>query len=188
MNRTPESKPTVLVPDDDQHIHAVAAQCRELVKSRALAAAAVSLVPIPGLHWLADAGVLMQLIPRINEAFGLTPDQVAKLAPNRQVVVYKVVSAGGGMIFGKVITQQVLLRMLESAGIRLSVRERARFVPVVGRFVFAALTFATMRYVCIKHIEQCIAVCQRVKEHPHDAVAALEPSTPATSLQEPSAS
>ncbi len=184
MTRT-DTTPTVLVPDNDAHIHAVAAQCRDLVNSRALAAAAVSLVPVPGLHWLADAGVLMQLIPCINEAFGLTPDQVAKLAPNRQVVVYKVVSAGGGMIFGKVITQQVLLRMLEAAGVRLTVRERARFVPVVGRFVFAAMTFATMRYVCEKHIEQCIAVCQRVKEHPADAVAALEPATPATALQVP---
>lgn len=188
MDRTNDAQPTILVPDDDLHIQAVAARCREMVRSRALGAATVSLVPIPGLHWLADVGALMQLIPRINEAFGLTPDQVAKLAPNRQVAVYKVVSAGGGMIFGKVVTQQVVLRLLGAAGIRLTARERARFVPVVGRFVYAALTFATMRFVCEKHIEQCIAVCQRVREHPDDAVAALDAATPATALTPPTSS
>ena len=173
MDRVARLNSSVLVPESEQQIGEVAARCRELVKSRAIAAASVSLVPVPGLHWLADAGVLMQLIPRINEAFGLTPDQVAKLAPNRQVVVYKVVTAGGGMIFGKVITEQVLLRMLRLAGVRFSQRELATFVPIVGRIVSAALTFATMRYVCEKHIEQCIAVCQRVKAHPRDAINAL---------------
>ena len=173
MDGATDSNPTVLVPESEQHIHEVAARCRELVRNRAIAAASVSLVPIPGLHWLADAGVLMQLIPRINQAFGLTPDQVAKLAPDRQIVVYKVVSAGGGMIFGKVVTEHVLFRMLGVAGMRFSKRELATFVPIVGRFISAGLTFATMRYVCEKHIEQCIAVCQRVKDHPQDAVGAL---------------
>ena len=42
--------------------------------------------------------VLVRLLPQINEAFGLSPGQIERLAPDRQVVVYKVLTAGGGLV------------------------------------------------------------------------------------------
>ena len=169
-----ETKPTVLLPASDSHIEAVAQQCRELVKSRAMLAASASMVPIPGLHWLTDVGMLMRLLPQINEAFGLTPEQVAKLAPDRQLVVYKIVSAGGGLLFGKIVAQQVFVRMLRLAGLRLTTRQLAAFVPVVGHAVSAGLTYSVMRYVCEQHIGQCMAVCRQLMAAPEQAAAKLD--------------
>ena len=71
------------------------ADCRRLVTSAPPPAAGVAMVPIPGLDWITDVGVLVKLIPEINAAFGLTPAQIERLAPDRRLVVYKAISAGG---------------------------------------------------------------------------------------------
>ena len=63
----------VVVPGTPEQIAAVAAQCRRLVTKRALVAAGVAVVPIPGIDWLTDVAVLVKLLPEISRAFGLTP-------------------------------------------------------------------------------------------------------------------
>ena len=37
----------------------------------ALLAAGVATLPVPGLDWATDIGILVKLLPRINEAFGM---------------------------------------------------------------------------------------------------------------------
>lgn len=148
----------VVVPETPADIDAVAKQCRRLVTKRALVAAGVAMVPVPGLDWLTDIGVLMKLIPEINAAFGLTPEQVERLAPDRRIVVYKAVSAGGSMLVGKLVTRDLLLRMLRIVGVRLTTQQAAKFVPVAGQAVSAALTFSALKFVCEQHIRQCMQV------------------------------
>ena len=144
-------------PDDIAH------DCRRRVNQRALLAAGVAMVPFPGLDWLADVGVLMKLIPEINRAFGLAPEQVARLSPNRRVVVYKVLSAGGSLLAGRVVTRAVLLQVLRLVGVRLTAQQVAKFVPIAGQVASAALTFTALRYVCEQHIQQCIAVSHQLR-------------------------
>ncbi len=90
-----------VVPATTREIDAVVRHCRRLVSRRAMMAAGVSIVPLPGIDWLTDIAVLMRLIPDINHAFGLTPQQIERLAPDRRVVVYKAISAAGGVLIGK---------------------------------------------------------------------------------------
>jgi len=54
-------------------------------------------VPIPGIDWVTDVGILVRLLPKINESFGLSPEQVERLSPERRLVVYKALSAGGSL-------------------------------------------------------------------------------------------
>ena len=51
-------------------VEAIARHCRRLVGQRALLAAGVAMVPIPGLDWVTDVGVLVRVLPEINHAFG----------------------------------------------------------------------------------------------------------------------
>ena len=99
MARKPE---WVLVPDTPQQIDEVARQCRKLVHRRALVAAGVSVVPIPGIDWLTDVGV------------------------------------------------------------RLTTQQAAKYVPVAGSAVSAALTYSALRFVCEQHIKQCIEVSRKL--------------------------
>ena len=152
----------VLVPESPSQIEAVARQCRRIVNRRALMAAGVAIVPIPGLDWITDIGVLLKVIPEINRAFGLTPEQVERLAPDRQLVVYKAISAGGSMLVGKLVTRDLILHALKIVGVRLSTQQAAKFVPVAGQALSAALTFSALKFVCEQHIRQCIAVSKQL--------------------------
>jgi uncharacterized protein (DUF697 family) len=145
---------------------AIAKRCRRLVTKRALFAAGVAMVPVPGLDWLTDVGVLVKLLPEINEAFGLSPEQVERLAPDRRVVVYKAISTGGGMLIGRVVTQKLVMTLLKVVGIRLTTQQAAKFVPIAGQAVSAALTFSALKYVCELHIKQCMAICEQLSELP----------------------
>lgn len=153
-----EAAEWVLVPESPSQIDAVARQCRRVVNRRALMAAGVSMVPIPGLDWITDIGVLLKMIPEINRAFGLTPEQVERLAPDRRLVVYKAISAGGSMLVGKLVTRELILHALKVVGVRLSTQQAAKFVPVAGQALSAALTFSALKFVCEQHIRQCMDV------------------------------
>ena len=151
-----------VVPATEREIEAVVRHCRRLVSRRALVAAGVAVVPLPGVDWVTDVAVLMRLIPEINQAFGLTPEQIERLAPDRRVVVYKAISAGGGLLIGRLVTRELVMRMLRLVGVRLTTQQAAKFVPVAGQMVSAALTYSSLRYVCEQHIQQCVAISRQL--------------------------
>jgi len=152
----------VVVPDTPQQIDAVARQCRRLVTKRALLGAGVALVPIPGVDWVTDIGILMKLIPDINRAFGLTPEQVERLSPDRRLVVYKAISAGGSMLLGRLVTREMVMQVLRMVGLRLTTQQAAKYVPIAGQAVSAVLTFSALKYVCEQHIRQCMDVSRQL--------------------------
>ena len=171
--------PEVEVLDAIDSVDAIANRCRQRVKQRALLAAGVAMIPVPGLDWLTDVGVLVNLLPDINRAFGLSPEQIERLAPDRRLVVYKAISTAGGMLVGKMVTRELVFTALKVVGVRLTTQQAAKFVPIAGQALSAALTFGALRYVCEQHIRQCIAVRRQlalpapvsdatlVKERPH---------------------
>ncbi len=148
---------------DRSDLQAIATRCRRLVTRRALFAAGVSMVPVPGLDWVTDVGVLVKLLPEISAAFGLSAAQIERLAPDRRIVVYKAISAGGGMLVGRIITRELVLRMVQMVGVRLTTQQAAKFVPLVGQAVSGALTFSALKYLCEQHIQQCLAVARQLQ-------------------------
>lgn len=153
----------VLVPSSREEIEQVAQRCRRLVSRQALLAAGVAVLPIPGLDWVTDIGVLVRLLPQINEAFGLTPEQVERLSPERRMIVYKVLSAAGGLVVGRVVTRDLVLLLLRKVGVRLTTQQAAKYVPVAGQAVSAALTYTALKYVAEQHIRQCMEVAQALQ-------------------------
>jgi len=152
----------VVVPDTPQQIDAVARQCRRLVTKRALLGAGVALVPVPGVDWVTDIGILMKLIPDINRAFGLTPEQVERFSPDRRLVVYKAISAGGSLLLGRLVTREMVMQVLRMVGLRLTTQQAAKYVPIAGQAVSAVLTFSALKYVCEQHIRQCMDVSRQL--------------------------
>ena len=139
-------------------VDAIAQRCRQRVHQRALLAAGVAMVPVPGLDWVTDVGVLAKLLPDINQAFGLAPEQIERLAPERRLVVYKAISAGGGLVVGKLVTRELVLKLLKHVGVRLTTQQAAKYLPIAGQAVSAVLTYGALKFVCEQHIQQCIAV------------------------------
>ena len=152
----------VLVPETASQLQAVTRQCRRMVNKKALFAAGVSIVPVPGLDLVTDVGVLLKLIPEINRAFGLSPEQVERLAPDRRLMVYKAISAGGSLLAGKLVTRELVMTALRVVGVRLTTQQAAKYVPLAGQAVSAVLTFSALKFVCEQHIQQCLAICRQL--------------------------
>jgi uncharacterized protein (DUF697 family) len=150
-------------PETARDLQAIAQRCRKRVNQRALVAAGVAMVPVPGLDWATDVGLLMRLLPQINAEFGLSQEQIERLAPDRRLVVYKAISAGGGLLVGKLVTRELVLRLVQMVGVRLTTQQAAKFVPLAGQAVSAVLTFSALRFVCEQHIRQCMAVARQLQ-------------------------
>jgi uncharacterized protein (DUF697 family) len=148
----------VAVPSTRRDVDAVARQCRKLATRRALISAGASVVPIPGVDVAVDIGVLMSMIEDINAAFGLTPEQIERLAPRRKVFAYKAVMAVGSAMVGRVVTRELVIKLLKSVGVRLTARQAARTVPFAGQVVAASLSFAALKYLGDRHVQDCVAV------------------------------
>lgn len=140
----------------------IAERCRKRVRQRALLAAGVAMVPVPGIDWVTDVGLLVRLLPEISSAFGLSAEQVERLAPDRRVVVYKAISAGGSMLLGRMVTKELVMLVLKTVGVRLSTQQAAKYLPVAGQAVSAALTYSALKFVCEQHIKQCEAVARQL--------------------------
>lgn len=164
-----------LVPIGEDAIEAAAQRARRRVTKRALFAAGVAMVPLPGLDWLTDVGVLVKVLPEINGEFGLTPEQIERLAPDRRIAVFKAVSVGGGMLVGRIVTRDLVLTLLRVVGVRLTTQQAAKFVPIAGQAVSAALTFSALKLVCEQHIRQCIDIARQLQPPAAQTLVDREP-------------
>ncbi len=127
-------------------------------------ASAASIIPLPGLDIAVDAGALLKLIPEINREFGLTPDQIEQLSPNKQLIVYKSIVAVGSAMVGKLITRELVIEALKAVGVRLTVKQATKYVPIAGQALSMAIGFAAMQYVGRQHIKECARVAEMVRE------------------------
>jgi uncharacterized protein (DUF697 family) len=143
--------------------------CRRFLHRRALAGAAAGAVPIPGLDFAVDAAVLSRLLPEINSQFGLTPDQLARLPRHQHDQVQKAISVVGSVVIGKVVTREVVIRLVRTIGIRMTGKQAARYVPFAGQAVAALMGYAALRYLGEEHLKDCVRVVR-------DARLALPPA------------
>jgi len=152
-----------VVPSTPAQIEAVAQECRKMVSRRALLAAGVAVVPIPGVDWATNVGVLLKVLPDINRKFGLSAEQVERLAPDRRLVVFKAITAGGSLLVGRIVTRELVMAVLRMVGVRLSAQQAVKYVPIAGQGLSAVLTYGALRYVCEQHIKQCMAICEQLR-------------------------
>ena len=133
---------------------------RTLLKRRALVGAAASAVPVPGLDWAVDAALLSRLVPAINAEFGLTPAQLDALPAHRREQVEKAVAMVGSVLVGKFITRDLIIRLAQAMGKRLTIRQASKYVPLAGQAVSAVMGYAAIRYLGEEHIKDCVRVAQ----------------------------
>lgn len=145
-------------PRRDVDVEAIAARCRELVHRRALLSAVAAAVPVPGLGLAVDLGVLMQMLEEINEAFGLTPQHIEALPEARRAGVYRAIALLGSTAVGRVVTRELILAALRRVARRWLTKSVLRYVPFAGQAVAAALSYAAIRLLGQRHIDDCIAV------------------------------
>lgn len=154
----------IVLPSSRQQLAGAAKRSRQLLQRRALVSAGVALVPIPGIDIAADVSVLVNLIGRINQEFGLSPRQIERLDVNSKTILYQVLMGFGGAMIGKAITRDIALRALNLVGTRVTAARASRYVPLAGQALSAALSYTAMRYVGERHIKDCIRIVESMIE------------------------
>jgi uncharacterized protein (DUF697 family) len=156
--------PTALqMASDDATLAAAVKRSRKLLNKRAMVAAAASAVPVPGLDWMVDAAMLSKLIPEINKEFGLTPQQLDKLEPKKRDQVQKAVTMVGSVLIGKFISRDLVIKATTKIGVRLTTKQVAKYVPLAGQIVSAAVGYAAIRYFGEEHMKDCIRVARQAQ-------------------------
>lgn len=154
---------------------------RQLLNRRALAAAAASAVPVPGLDWAVDAALLSKLVPEINAQFGLTPEQLDRLPAHKREQVQKAVGVVGSILVGKVVTRDLVLHAVRIVGVRLTVKQAARYVPLAGQAISALVGYSAIRYLGEAHIKDCVQVAKAAQLMLPAPAPAAVPAAPARS-------
>lgn len=156
--------PTALqMASDDAALAAAVKRSRKLLNKRAMVAAAASAVPVPGLDWMVDAAMLSRLIPEINKEFGLTPQQLDRLEPKKRDQVQKAVTMVGSVLIGKFISRDLVIKAATKIGVRLTTKQVAKYVPLAGQIVSAAVGYAAIRYFGEEHMKDCIRVARQAQ-------------------------
>lgn len=153
--------PTALqLAGDDPILVAAVRRSRKILNRRALVGAAASTVPVPGLDWAVDAALLSRLIPAINAEFGLTPAQLNLLPEHKREQVQKALAMVGSVLVGKFITRDLVIRMAQTMGKRLTIKQATKYVPLAGQAVSAIMGYTAIRYLGEEHIKDCVRVAQ----------------------------
>lgn len=129
--------------------------CRRLVTTRALAAAATSVVPIPGVDIAVDVGLLTSLLAQINERFGLSEKQIERLDPGAAQKALLVAAGLGNGVIGRAISKRLISIVLARVAKRIAVGSAAKYVPFAGSAIAAGLGFSAMKLAGHAHIEDC---------------------------------
>jgi len=166
---TARSASLAATPRDIAH---VARECRKLVTRRALVAAGASIVPVPGVDVAVDISMLMQMIEQVNERFGLSPEQLEQLAPQRRIFAYKAAMGVGSALVGRMVTRELVITLLKTVGMRLSAKQAAKFVPFAGQAIAASISFAALKRLGDRHVEDCVRVAQTLSHLSDENVVA----------------
>ena len=138
-------------------------RCRKLLNRRTLVATTASTVPIPGHDRADDAALISRVIPLINEEFGLSPQQIDKLPDTKREQVQKALAMVGSVVVGRFVTRDLVVRMAQMVGKRLTVQQAAKYVPIAGQAVSAVMGYTALRYLGEEHIKDCVRVVREAQ-------------------------
>lgn len=153
-------------------LKAIRAECQRRVKKTAWASAGAAAVPVPLLDVVVDVGLLMKLIPEINQAFGLQPEQIEAMSDETRLQVWKRRAERGSELIGIVVTRELIKRSVQGLGTRLVARQVTKFIPLGGQIVAATIGYWVMRRMAMTHVDDCFEVACTARGIPSAAARA----------------
>lgn len=149
-----------MLPNSLAELDKIRASCKAMVRRCAATSGGMSLIPIPGVDIAGDVGMLLQLIPAINQKFGLTPEQIEDLDPRHKVLIYAGLKKVGSDLAGRAITRQLVVAALKRVGVRMASKQVLKYIPFAGQAAAVALSVGAMMYLGNSHIDACYDIAR----------------------------
>ncbi len=146
--------------------------CRTMVTRSSSLSAGAAIVPIPGVDVGSDVAILLRLIPKINEKFGLTPEQIDSLDTESKIMVMTAISNVGSKMAGKYITKKLIVMLLQKMSGKIAAKNVTKYVPFIGSAVAGSISFTAMKYMGNSHIDDCYEIALAAMENKLSAPAA----------------
>lgn len=171
-----------------EELEAIKSACRSMVTRSSSLSAGTAVIPIPGLDIGSDVAILMRLIPKINEKFGLSPEQIDSLDTQSKLFVMTAISNTGSKMAGKYITRKLIVLLLNKTAGKVAAKGVAKFVPLIGTAVAGSISFTAMKYMGNSHIDDCYEIALATLEQKRlEAAVLVEPEPPVTGDSSPKA-
>ncbi|MCD8340383.1 MAG: hypothetical protein LUC43_09355 [Burkholderiales bacterium] len=167
------------VPRTPSEIRACIRKCKRMVTKQALVSAGASIVPIPGINVTIDVTVMASILNSVNNEFGLSPIELQSLSTTQRLQIFRCITAVGSAWAGKFITVPLIMAALKKLSLQLTVTQITKWVPILGQLAAASVSFAAMKYIGNKHIEDCARIAtmyaqnttRRIQPRPTDIEA-----------------
>ena len=69
----------------------------------------------------------------------------------------------GSVLIGKFISRDLVIKAATKIGVRLTTKQVAKYVPLAGQLVSAAVGYAAIRYFGEEHMKDCIRVAKQAQ-------------------------
>ena len=152
------------MPDSLKELDIIRKECLRMSNKRSLLSATASVIPVPFTDIATDVVLLKQIIPAISEKFGLSREQIDEYNPQIAILIYDAVKRLGANMIGRYVTKELIVQILKKIGIRLTVKQIAKYVPIAGQAISAGISYTAMRFIIHSHINQCYKVVRGVVE------------------------
>ena len=150
-----------MFPHSLAELDALKNDCKAMVNKRSGLSAVAAVIPIPGADIGADMTLLLEMLPAINQKFGLSPAQIASLDPQLKKIVLIGITSIGSQLIGQVITKPIILQILSRLGARVASKSVAKFIPILGQALAAGISFGAMKLVGNAHVDDCYKVAKQ---------------------------
>ena len=136
-------------------LHRTRRQCKAIVAKRSVISGAAVLVPVPGTDIAVDMALLSHLIKTINKKFGLTDEQMSKYDTWTRMLLFDVIREAGAQIVGKAITKELIIAIIKKMGLRITIRQLTKYIPVIGQTASVAISVSAVLCIGNSHIREC---------------------------------
>lgn len=136
----------------------IAADCRRIVRKYSVGSGIGSAVPILGADIITDAFLATNMLKEILQRFGLGTDEISMMDLETKAMVLQGIKKQGCQMVGKVITQQLVLRLSAGATKSVVTRQVSKYLPVLGQVISASIGYATMSSLGKLIVEECVRV------------------------------
>lgn len=161
-----------------EELETIRKSCHSMVTKSSSLSAGAAVIPIPGVDVGSDVAILMRLIPKINQQFGLTPEQIESLDTQSKLFVMTAISNTGSKMAGKYITKKLIVMLLSKMGVKVASKGAAKFVPFIGSAVAGGISFSAMKYMGSRHIDDCYQVALATLENKQrEPAVVVKPAT-----------
>lgn len=161
-SQTHSQQTEYIAPDVD--LTKIRQQCLELVKKRAYISAGVAIVPIPFFDILVDVSILSQLIPEINQRFGLSEERVSVYDPKTKTIYWDELRKRGVEFSGLFASRIAVKSSMQGFMTKILTKQVSKFVPLGGQLVAASLGYIIMKKIAEAHVEEAYQTAKRIQQ------------------------